>query len=345
MTEERKRRPRYSGKYPKRPKEKYKELNPSLYPEEVAHIEAKGRTVLGSHKPIMVEEILSALSLKDGDRVVDLTLGYGGHSMAFLKAVQPKGRLIAFDQDPIEFQRTTQRFLDQGLSESQFLFINKNFRHLQAELEAQSVSRVDAVLADLGLSSMQIDFPERGFSLKHDSPLDLRMNPTVGKSGAELLKTISVDRLSEVLSQFGDEPFPHKVAVALLEAANSGKLETTHHLRDVVLKAIKRIPGYPLDKDKAPTRILQAVRIEVNEELASLEEVLRQIPHVMRPGGRVAFLSFHSGEDRLVKKFFQRGLKSGLFESIHGPVLATAEEVGLNRRAKSAKLRFGVVPR
>ena len=314
-----------------------------MYPDDVAHIESKGRTVLGSHKPIMVTEILNALQLTPGALAVDLTLGFGGHTTELLNAVGEKGRVVSFDQDPLEFQKTEQRLGGLGFHAPRLELVNRNFRYLNTELQRLSITGFDALLGDLGLSSMQIDLRERGFSLKFDSPLDLRMNPMAGKPAADLLLELSVDTLSEIFSQFGDEPFPHKVAVALSAAAREGKLKTTHQLRDLVIRTVKRISGYPLDPEKAPTRILQAIRIHVNGELAALSEVLEQVPRYARPGARVAFLSFHSGEDRLVKKFFQNGLKVGRFSEIHGPIQATPEEVRANRRAKSAKLRFGVV--
>ena len=336
------RRPRYKGSHPRRPEDKYKELDPTKYPEDIAHIEAKGRTPLGTHKPIMVQEILSALQPKEGEKGVDLTLGYGGHSLEILKKIGPTGTLLGLDQDPIELKRTAERLASLDYDAQVFVPIHSNFRHLRMVTGESGPQKFDFVLGDLGLSSMQIDRPERGFSLKHDTTLDFRMDPTRGQPALQVLHEISLDELKRILVDFADEPFPHRLAEGILRGTKAGEIKTTKDFKRCIIDTLSKIKKYPTEPDKAVPRVFQALRIYINEELTSLQELLTQLPELLNPGARVAFLTFHSGEDRLVKKFFKQGLGAQIFSEIHGPIKADEEEVQKNRRARSAKLRWGI---
>lgn len=295
---------------------------------------------MGSHVSIMTQEILETLKPQNGEVGVDLTLGFGGHTLSLLEKCADI-KIFGFDQDPLEFKKTSERIESKGFSSQTFEGIFSNFSNFSTELKKRNIHGVDFILGDLGLSSMQIDRPERGFSVKHDAPLDLRMNSEEGRPARDILAEISTDALLKILREYGDEPCAEVVAKDLKAAANRGQLKTTFQFRDVVLASVKKFQSYP-DPKKAVARNLQAVRIYVNAELESLVSVLEQIPTLLKPRGRVAFLTFHSGEDRLVKKFFQQGQKEGVFLEIGGPQAANPEEVAVNRRARSAKLRWGI---
>lgn len=333
------RRPRYSGKNPRRFDQKYKELNPERYAETVAKVKAAGKTPAGQHIPIMVAEILGLLRPKPGERAVDATLGYGGHAEAMLQRLQPGGMLMGLDQDPIEIQKTEARLRGLGFSEEQFVARRTNFAGiLQALAGLDWADGVDVLLADLGVSSMQIDDPARGFSFKHDGPLDMRMNPGKGVSARDLIRKCSRQKLSVMLSENADEPH----AEVLAEALAGGDYASTNRFAEAIQVAL---PSYveSEDVDACVRRVFQAVRIAVNEEFTALDTFLAQLPYCLRAGGRVAILTFHSGEDRRVKKAFKTGAGQGQYASISGDIArASATEVAGNPRASSAKLRWAV---
>lgn len=334
-----KRRPRYSGKNPRRFEDKYKEHNPERYAETVAKVIASGKTPAGMHVPIMLHEIIEVLALQPGERVVDCTLGYGGHAKALLQAVQPGGVLLGLDQDPQEIVKTETRLRLLGFPEESVVVRRMNFAGVLRALNEVGWSEgADAVLADLGVSSMQIDNPSRGFSFKHDGPLDMRMNPQRGLPASEVLARVNAEKLQAMLMENADETR----AVVLGAALAGRKIERTRELAAMVRSALPRGMAED-DVDATVRRVFQALRIEVNDEFGVLDTWLRALPSSLKPGGRVAVLTFHSGEDRRVKKAFKAGLRDGTYSRIADEVVrAGPEELRLNPRASSAKLRWAV---
>jgi 16S rRNA (cytosine1402-N4)-methyltransferase len=319
------RRPRYSGRNPRHFSEKYKEHAPDRYSEDVAKVIASGKTPAGMHRPVMVREILDVLSPNAGELAVDCTLGYGGHATALLSAIQPAGRLIALDVDPVELPKTEARLRALGFGPDIFAAHRTNYAGLARILSEPA----DVILADLGLSSMQIDNPARGFTYKYEGPLDLRMNPQRGKAASALLATLDEQALAALLVENADEPHAHRLAEAILRAP----VLTTTQLATVV----RRAGG---DEDSV-RRVFQALRIAVNDEFGALEAFLQSLPSCLKAGGRVAILTFHSGEDRRVKRSFQSGERSGVYSGIaHDVLRPTAEELRANPRSHSAKLRW-----
>jgi 16S rRNA (cytosine1402-N4)-methyltransferase len=338
-----KRRVRYSGKNPRRFDQKYKELNAELYPDEVAKVLASGKTPAGQHVPIMVNEVLECLQPKAGDLVVDCTLGYGGHSRALWQGCQPSGHLLSLDVDPIELARTEARLRATGMMADSFTTRRCNFAGLTKALAEQGWhDGVQVIFADLGLSSMQIDNPARGFTFKADGPLDMRMNPERGVSAAQWLADISLVKLTALLQENADEPHASLLAEALTKRASLSPLNTTRALAEAVKQALPPRTSTE-DADATVRRVFQAIRIAVNEEFSALDSLLRATPAALKAGGRVALLTFHSGEDRRVKKAFQEGLRSGIFSAISEEVIrASMEEQRANPRSSSAKLRWAV---
>jgi 16S rRNA (cytosine1402-N4)-methyltransferase len=327
------RRPRYSGKYPRRFDQKYKELSGN--PETLARVLASGKTPAGSHVPIMVEEILEVLDPRPGDTAVDCTLGFGGHTRRLLSRVAPGGHVIGLDADPLELPKTEAALRAEGFGAEVFTTRKSNFAGLHAALGASGFSGADVILADLGVSSMQLDNPARGFTWKSAGSLDMRMNPSRGVSAAQWLLKINPSALEEALIENADEP-----DAATLAAGLAGKcLETTTDLADAIRSALPHRPAELVEK--AIRRVFQAVRIAVNEEFSALDALLCVLPSCMSPGGRVAILTFHSGEDRRVKKAFQAGFREGIYSSIADEVMrASSDECRTNPRATSAKLRW-----
>jgi 16S rRNA (cytosine1402-N4)-methyltransferase len=329
------RRPRYAGKYPRRFEEKYKEHDPQKYGDTVAKVLASGKTPAGSHRPIMVAEILESLAPQPGDVVVDCTLGHGGHTREILPRLQPGGRLIGLDADPIELPRTEIRLSEAGFGADLFKAVRSNFAGLPQVLVAEGLLGVDCIVADLGVSSMQLDNPVRGFSVKLEGPLDMRMNPQRGEPAGALLKKLTPTRLAEMLVDHADEPRATELAAVL--AGRS--FATTHELARAIRDAL---PGAKRDEaDLAVRRVFQALRIAVNDEFSALDTLLRHVPACLNPGGRVAILTFHSGEDRRVKKAFAAGLRSSVYADIaHEVIRPTPEERHGNPRSAPAKLRW-----
>ncbi|MEY2563758.1 MAG: rRNA (cytosine1402-N4)-methyltransferase [Verrucomicrobiota bacterium] len=341
------RRPRYRGKHPRRFEEKYKERDPQRYAADVRKIIASGKTPAGTHRPIMVAEILDVLSPKAGEIAVDCTLGFGGHAQEILPRLLPGGKLLGLDVDPIELVKTEARLRSLGFGKEIFTVHRSNFAGLPQVLSSEAAvsdRRSDAVgadliLCDLGVSSMQIDDPARGFSVKHEGPLDMRMNPQRGQPASSFLEKVSADVLASLLAENADEPH-----AGLLGSALAGK---TFPITTALAAAIRQ--ALPLrDKDAADLsvrRVFQAVRIAVNDEFSALDAFLRNLPVCLNPGGRVAILTFHSGEDRRVKKSFATGLRDGSYSEIATEVIRpTAEERNSNPRSASAKLRWARRP-
>jgi len=329
------RRPRYAGKNPRHFAEKYKEHDPARYAETVAKVVASGKTPAGTHRPIMVQEVLSVLVPRPGEVAVDCTLGYGGHAEAILPRLLPGGRLLGLDADPFELPKTELRLRRLGFGPEQLWVQRSNFAGLPKALLQAGLEGVDLVLADLGVSSMQLDDPTRGFSLKHEGPLDMRMNPTRGQPASLLLERIRSDALAKLLLENADEPEAEKIATACA----GHRFATTRALADTVLAALAS--GNPESRQLSVRRVFQALRIAVNDEFSALETFLRNLPAVLRPGGRVAILTFHSGEDRRVKKAFAVGVRDELYaEAAREVARPTAEECRANSRAAPAKLRW-----
>lgn len=340
MSEEtapRKRRPRYSGANPRHFYHKYKEANPAKYPETFTKVLAAGKTPAGAHRPIMVAEILEILRPSPGELAVDCTLGHGGHALQILPHLVPGGRLIGLDADPIELPRAEQRIRSAGFGETAFSAFRCNFAGLATILAQTSGRSADVILADLGVSSMQLDNPSRGFSLKHDGPLDMRMNPNKGTPVSKILSRLSAKELQTILEENADEPSASRIANALAGANLQKTLELTKAVRSC-------LEGRPAEeRELSVRRVFQALRIHVNDEFQVLDTLLKTLPSQLAPGGRVAILTFHSGEDRRVKKAFETGEKQGIYSRIsNGVTRAGDEEQRANPRSKSAKLRWAV---
>lgn len=336
-----KRRPRYKGKHPRRFEEKYKEHAPERYQDDVQKIMARGATPAGSHRPICVNEILDLLKPCPGETGLDATLGYGGHTRALLDRVRPGGRVVALDQDPLERPKTEQRLREAGYTHEEFVVGPINFSHAWEFLRVQGLGAVDFALADLGLSSMQIDDPERGFTFKHEGRLDLRMNPKVGEPASAWLARADAMELARILAENADEPHARQIAAALVRDRPTTTSAFAASIRAVVRTFSKNVRER--EGDTPIRRALQAIRIELNDEFGALDAFLADLPHILRPGGRVAILTFHSGEDRRVKKAFQAGERGGLYTQVAPePIRASFEEQRANPRSKPAKLRWAI---
>ena len=329
------RRPRYRGKNPRRFAEKYKEHDPVRYAATIAKVIAAGKTPAGSHRPIMVAEILDVLAPQPGEVAIDCTLGYGGHAEAILPRLQPGGRLLGLDADPIELPKTEARLRSLSFDPEIFTAHRTNFAGLPQVLVRAGIDGADIILADLGVSSMQLDDPARGFSIKHDGPLDLRMNPQRGQPASVFLEKIHPDKLFRLLRENADEPHAAALAPAL-----AGKLfPGTGSLAAVIRTTLPR--ANRTGAELSIRRVFQALRIAVNDEFAALETFLRHLPACLRPGGRAAILTFHSGEDRRVKQAFAAGLRDRSYSKVADEAIRpAAAERHSNPRSTPAKLRW-----
>lgn len=339
-----KRRVRYRGTHPKSYKEKYKELQPEKYADTVEKVIRKGNTPAGMHISICVKEILDFLQIKPGQTGLDATLGYGGHTQKMLECLESEGHIYALDVDPLESEKTRKRLEALGYGEDILTIKQLNFADVDQVVTQSGL--FDFALADLGVSSMQIDNPDRGFSFKQEGPLDLRLNPQKGISAAERLDDISQEELEGMLIENADEPYAREISRALISEIRRGnRITTTTKLRQVIERALEFIPAAQR-KDavkKSCQRTFQALRIDVNSEFEVLERFLEKLPEILAPGGRVAILTFHSGEDRLVKKSFKQYCKEGKYsEAAREVIRPSAEECAKNSRARSAKLRWAV---
>lgn len=340
-----KRRVRYSGTHPRSYKEKYKEHQPEKYADTIEKVIKKGSTPAGMHISIMVKEILDFLQIKPGMVGLDATLGYGGHTKEMLKCLEGQGHIYGLDVDPIESVRTKERLADQGFGEDILTVRLQNFADIDL-VSKETGKKFDFILADLGVSSMQIDNPERGFSYKAEGPLDLRLNPRKGISAAKRLKEVNFEELVGMLVENSDEPYAEEIAKTVLNWRKRGKaIETTTQLKHAIEEALGFIPEKERKEavKKSCQRTFQALRIDVNSEFEVLYAFLEKLPDVLAPGGRAAILTFHSGEDRLVKKSFKERQRLGLYCEVSKDVIRpSAEECVRNPRAKSTKMRWAI---
>lgn len=340
-----KRRVRYSGTHPRKFSEKYKELNPEKYQDTIERVISKGSTPAGMHISICVQEILTFLQIKPGMKGLDATLGYGGHSRKMLEALQGRGHLYALDVDPIEIVKTTKRLREAGFSEEIFTPISENFANV--DRVAEQYGSFDFLLADLGVSSMQIDNPERGFSYKQEGPLDLRLNPQNGEPASERLQKMNREEIEGMLIDNSDEPYAAEIARTIAGRNRKGqKIDTTTKLAELIGETLAFLPEKERKEavKKSCARVFQALRIDVNSEFEVLEAFLTKLPSCMAPGGRIAILTFHSGEDRLVKHAFKEGKKAGIYSEVAEDVIRpSSEECAKNPRAKSTKMRWAVL--
>ena len=339
-----KRRVRYSGTHPRTYKEKYKEHQPEKYADTISKVISKGSTPAGMHISIMVKEILDFLDIKPGQQGLDATLGYGGHTKEMLKCLNGKGHIYGLDVDPIESAKTKERLEKQGFGEDILTVKLMNFKDI--DKVAEEAGKFDFILAALGVSSMQIDNPDRGFSYKVEGPLDLRLNPQKGISAAERIRNISGEELTGMLIENADEPYAEEIADAVVTRQKRGeKIVTTKDLQRVIEEALSFLPKGEQKEavKKSCQRTFQALRIDVNQEYEVLYEFLEKLPRVLASGGRVAILTFHSGEDRLVKKSFKRFLKEGEYAEVSKDVIRPSqEECVKNPRARSTKMRWAI---
>jgi 16S rRNA (cytosine1402-N4)-methyltransferase len=292
------------------------------------------------HVPVLADAVMDALRPRAGQVVVDCTLGLGGHARMLLERVTPGGRLVATDFDPrnIAFAREHLSWVRGGT----FAIHNVNFAALPRVLEDEGIQQVDAVLADLGVASPQIDDPDRGFSYRKPGSLDMRMDPTRSESAAQLLARMSEKELRDALTELGDEEDADKIAPLIVQRRKITPITTTEDLTAIVCEArdftLKRAAGAKLHP---AARTFQVLRMLVNREVPNLERLLKVLPQILKPGGRVAIISFHSGEDRRIKHAFRAMLRDGTFsEAPSDPVVATEAEVRANPRSRSAKLRW-----
>lgn len=343
MEQQHKRRPRYKGTHPRRYEEKYKELNPDKYQGDIEKIIQKGKTPAGMHIPICVNEILEFLQIQPGQIGMDATLGYGGHTRKMLECLDGKGHLYATDVDPIESEKTRKRLQDLGYGPDILTIQRRNFAEID---QVAPDEKFDFVLADLGVSSMQIDNPKRGFTFKYDGALDLRLDPTSGVTAAERLRELDEEELIGMLVENSDEPYADKIAKNIMQVfAKGGSMDTTKQLVEVIEKSLSFLPKDEQEKaiKKSCQRTFQALRIDVNSEFEVLYDFLEKLPEVLKSGGRAAILTFHSGEDRMVKKAFKQGLKEGVYSDIAKDVIRpSAEECFQNPRARSTKMRWAI---
>ena len=339
-----KRRVHYSGTHPKRFEEKYKEHDPEKYADTIEKVISKGSTPAGMHISICANEILDFLQIQPGQQGLDATLGYGGHTRRMLEKLQGKGHMYALDVDPIEIVKTKKRLFEAGYGEDILTIKQTNFRNI--DQVAEEAGGFDFILADLGVSSMQIDNPDRGFTYKFDGPLDLRLDPEKGESAAERLREVSYEELVGMFQENSDEPYAEEIATVIMKRNRTKNyVETTTQMKDAIEEALAFVP----EKDrkeavkKSCQRCFQALRIDVNSEFEVLYDFLDKLPDALRPGGKVAILTFHSGEDRLVKRAFKAGAKAGVYSEVSKDVIRpSAEECARNPRARSTKMRWAV---
>ena len=294
------------------------------------------------HTSVMLHECIDGLRIDPAGTYVDVTFGGGGHSKAILDRLGPEGRLFSFDQDPDAWEQA------EKIDDERLTLITANFRYLEKYLRLHRVKQVDGILADFGVSSFQLDAPERGFSIRFDGPLDMRMGPSASMTAAELVNSYSAEELQRILGMYGEVKNARTLAQAIIQARTRKALETTQEFKEILNKLAPKHREF-----KYFAQVFQAIRIEVNQELAVIEEFLAQAPAILKPEGRLVVMSFHSLEDRLVKNFIKAGNVQGkedkdMFGVVHRPlesvirkpITASEEELKLNPRSRSAKLRI-----
>lgn len=339
-----KRRIRYQGTHPKTYQEKYKELQPDKYPETVEHVIQKGSTPVGMHLSICVQEILDFFQIRPGQIGLDATLGYGGHTQEMLKCLEGQGHIYGLDVDVKESAKTRKRLEALGFGPDILTVERMNFADIGTLVER--TGRFDFILADLGVSSMQIDNPERGFSYKKEGPLDLRLDPQGPVTAAQRLKEITREELQGMLEENADETYAAEIARTVKQAQKKGTvIHTTGQLRQAIEDALAFLPE-DIRREavkKSCQRTFQALRIDINREYEVLCQFLETLPDALKTGGKAAILTFHSGEDRLVKKIFRQMYREGIYSDIAKEVIRpSAQECNRNSRAKSTKMRWAV---
>lgn len=294
------------------------------------------------HNPVLLKESIDALSIKEDGVYVDVTFGGGGHSREILSRLGPKGKLFAFDQDPDA--------LENLIDDTRFVLIPENFRFISRFLRFHRIKKVDGVLADLGVSSHQFDEAERGFSIRFDGDLDMRMNQKSKVSAKEIINNYSEEKLAEILFLYGELRNSRNIAKTIVEQREVAKIETSFQLKEVLQKYLPNAKEH-----KILAQIFQAIRIEVNEELDALREFLEQIPNLLTANGRLSVIAYHSLEDRLVKRFIRTGMFRGELEKdafgnsneplqkVGKLIVPSTEEIKGNNRARSAKLRIATL--
>jgi 16S rRNA (cytosine1402-N4)-methyltransferase len=281
------------------------------------------------HVPVLSRELLELVDPRPGQVIVDATLGAGGHAVLLARAVAPEGRLLGLDRDPAMLALARQRLAGLPVTTA-----CADFAQLREALDQMGYDRVDAVVADLGVCSDQLDDAGRGFSFGRPGPLDMRLDPGEGESAADLLRRLGERELADIFWRYGEERYSRRIARKIVEARRVAPLETTEQLAELVRRCVPRSRGHAIDP---ATRVFQALRIAVNDELGSLDRLLEALPGCLKPGGRAALISFHSLEDRRVKQTFR---DREVWEPVtRKPVQAGEEEVRSNPRARSAKLR------
>ncbi|MCD4832054.1 MAG: 16S rRNA (cytosine(1402)-N(4))-methyltransferase RsmH [Anaerohalosphaeraceae bacterium] len=342
------RRVRYSGTHPKKFSQKYKERNIDSHPALRTHLRARGKTPAGTHIPVLTDEIIAFLKPSPGSIVVDCTLGYGGHAKQLIKRIGPDGLLIGIDRDGDELKKTRKRF---SKAKAKISFHHSNFAGVSKIITEVAPDGCDIIFADIGVSSMQVDNPDRGISYKNDGPLDMRMDKRLKSTGSDLLASLSREELSAALWEFSDEPAHELIAQMLV---NQRKAEPITQVSQLV-RLVFAVKGFTVQSWKKQqkdsrfsslhpaARTFQALRILVNDELGALKELLRTAPDCLRPGGRVGIISFHSGEDRLVKRAFRQGVADGVYSFAEkNAITPRRKEIQANPRSSSAKFRWAV---
>jgi 16S rRNA (cytosine1402-N4)-methyltransferase len=295
------------------------------------------------HVPVLLQEVIEGLQIVPNGVYVDCTFGGGGHSRAILQHLNADGRLYVFDQDADAKQNVPE--------DERVIFIPQNFRHLQRFLRLHKVTAVDGLLADLGVSSHQFDEAARGFSIRFDAPLDMRMDQRTTVTAADVLNSFTAQQLHKMFEQYGEVTNAKTLANVIAQQRQHLPMRTINEFKTAIKDAVKGNP------QKYFAQVFQALRIQVNEELIALQELLQQIPNILKPGGRVAIITFHSLEDRLVKNFFRDGsIEAPKADDVFGrrpenplqvitkkPITATTQELQQNTRSRSAKLRIAVL--
>jgi 16S rRNA (cytosine1402-N4)-methyltransferase len=359
------RRPRYAGTHPRRFEHRYKELNRDAFPQMQQHIRGQGRTPAGSHVPVLVDEVMAALQPSPGEVVLDCTLGYGGHAEEFMRRVGPTGRLIGLDLDGAELRRTGERLASIGVpvtlhgtaistaeswtaSLAPVSLHRSHFAGMGKVMAAEGLTGFDVVLADLGVSSMQIDDPSRGFSYKHDGPLDMRMDDRERRSAGDILATIDHHDLAAALWDLADEPDHERIADVIVAKRRSRPIRRTSELVSLVLEAKgltrgqwREIAEHEPAALHPAARTFQALRMLVNDEANGLTQFLRVVPYSLSPSGRVGVITFHSGEERRVVEAFAKGVAEGAYEAVsEQPHRPSPRELRANPRSRSARLHW-----
>ena len=336
------RRVRYRGSHPRSYDEKYKERDLSAHPDLQARLHAKGQTPAGMHIPVLAAEVIEVLAPRSGEVVADCTVGYGGHALEFMRRIGPTGQLVGFDVDQDELVKTGQRLNQESTPVS---LHHSNFAGLAKVLGPEGLQGYDIIFADLGVSSMQIDNPQRGISYRHEGPLDMRLDKRLQQTAADLLAQLSEQELADAFSELADEPDSEQIARCIVEQRTVTAIERTSQLTELLME-VKGITASQWRRQQGQilhpaARTFQALRILLNGELDVLKELLRLAPYCLRPGGRIGIISFHSGEDRLVKRAFRDGVRDGTYDRAAPEVIVPqAEERAYNARCASAKLRW-----